>query len=219
MKPMQILRDEWTGVRQRSVGSQDAGEDFDWIWDFRTDPKQPSLVMNSPKSRYFVHARLTYDPPTEQFRLTTTSPEDEERVFSGDYSQPVEEVQLGDNKVHRVYKLQLTEVEPAEEKDQWQVVLNQQENNRYLLELSKKRGSKFQRFETIASQRRGTSFALDDSDYGERECIISGGLGTMQVSFEGKSYWVCCTGCKAAFEEEPARWIAEYEAKKKAAAE
>ena len=45
--------------------------------------------------------------------------------------------------------------------------------------------------------------------------MISGGLGTSQVSYNGKSYWVCCSGCKAAFDEEPARWVAEFEAKQK----
>jgi ribosomal protein L24E len=217
LKPMQILRDEWNAVRQKSVGSQDAGEDFSWIWDHRTNPKQPALVMTSPNGKYFHHLRLSYDPPHAQFQLELTDPEDKVRQFTGDYSEPVQEVTTADNKVHRVYKLQLTEVEPSDGKDQWQLVLNQQENNRYLLEMNRKRGESFQRFETISAQRKGTSFALSDTDYGDRTCVISGGLGTMQVSYNGKSYWVCCSGCQAAFNEEPARWIAEYEAKQKAA--
>ena len=123
---------------------------------------------------------------------------------------------MGDEKVHRVYKLQLTETEPADAKDQWQIVLNQQENNRYLLQLYRKRSGAFQQFDTVAAQRQGTSFALSDTDYGDRTCVISGGLGTISVSYNGKSYWVCCTGCKAAFDDEPARWIAEFEAKQAA---
>jgi hypothetical protein len=215
LKPMQILRDEWNAVRQRSVGTQDAGEKQIWIWDHRTNPRQPALVMTSPDGKYFTQARLTFDPPTGQFHLQTTDPQDRQRTFVGTFSEPVQEVQMGDEKVHRVFKLQLLEQQPQEEKDQWQVVLNQQENNRYLLQLYRKRGGAFQPFETIAAQRQGTSFALSDTDYGERTCIISGGLGTMAVSFQGKTYWVCCTGCRAAFEEEPARWIAEFEAKQK----
>ena len=49
---------------------------------------------------------------------------------------------------------------------------------------------------------------MSDSDYGDKTCIISQGLGTISVSYKGKSYWVCCTGCKAAFEAEPETWIA-----------
>ena len=28
------------------------------------------------------------------------------------------------------------------------------------------------------------------------------------VSYKGRDYWVCCSGCKAAFEEDPEKWIA-----------
>lgn len=68
---------------------------------------------------------------------------------------------------------------------------------------------------TVNTQREGTSFALSDTDYGEKTCIISQGLGTISVSHNGKSYWVCCTGCKAAFEDEPEKWIAKWEAMNK----
>lgn len=215
LKPMQILRDQWNALRQKGVASQGAAEEQVWIWDFRTNPRQPALVMSSPNGQYFRQARLTYDPSKQEFSLQVTDAEDRERNFIGDYSEPVQEIEMGDKKVHRVYKLQLTEIEP--EKDAWRIVLNQQDNNRYLLELYRQRGGSFQRFDTVSAQREGTSFALSDTDYGERTCIISGGLGTMQVSYQGKSYWVCCTGCQAAFNDDPARWIAEYEAKKKSA--
>ncbi len=213
MKPMQILRDSWNAIRQKDVGGQDAGETQEWIWDFRTDRAQPALVMNSPNGKYFQNLRLTYDPSEERFELTMTDSKGKERFFAGTYSVPVQEIEGADRKIHRVYKLQLDEINPASKREHWQIVINQQENNRYLLELSRKRGNRFLRFETISAQRNGTSFALSDSDYGEKTCIISGGLGTIAVSYQGKTYWVCCSGCKAAFEEEPARWITEFEAK------
>jgi YHS domain-containing protein len=50
---------------------------------------------------------------------------------------------------------------------------------------------------------------LSDTDYGEKTCIISQGLGTISVSHNGKTYWVCCTGCKAAFDADPEKWIAK----------
>ena len=43
------------------------------------------------------------------------------------------------------------------------------------------------------------------------ECIVSGGLGTMAVSHKGKTYYVCCSGCRDAFNEEPEKYIKEYE--------
>jgi YHS domain-containing protein len=31
------------------------------------------------------------------------------------------------------------------------------------------------------------------------------------VSHKGKTFWVCCSGCKAAFDAEPEVWIARAE--------
>ena len=47
------------------------------------------------------------------------------------------------------------------------------------------------------------------------ECCVTGGLGTSQVTYMGQTYWVCCTGCRDAFNENPAKVIADYMKKKK----
>jgi YHS domain-containing protein len=39
----------------------------------------------------------------------------------------------------------------------------------------------------------------------------------MQVSYMGTTYYVCCSGCRDAFNENPAKVIAEYQKKKKGA--
>jgi hypothetical protein len=215
MMPLQIMLGAWHGTTQTKVGDFNQLDAPAWVWDFQTDRNHPAMVMNSEESAYFRTARLTWLAESKQFQLKTTDAEGKRRTFQGTFSQAPETVQGDDNKPQQTYKLMLTEVDAADPKDQWQVVFNQQRNDRYLMELYKKRGTNFDRFETVGTQREGTSFALSDDDYGDRKCVISGGLGTMQVSYQGKSYWVCCTGCKAAFEEDPATWIAEFEAKQK----
>lgn len=213
MMPLQVMLGQWRGTTQKEVGDFKALDEPQWVWDFQSDRSQPAMVMESDASPYFREIRLTYLTEEDRFRMTTVDPRGETRAFEGDFTSPVEEFQGDDRKLHRRYKLTLTELDPQNPRDQWQVVFNQQENHRYLIELAKKRGAQFRRFDTVANQREGTSFAANDEDYGEKKCIISGGLGTMQVSYQGKSYWVCCTGCKAAFEEDPESWIAELEEK------
>ena len=41
------------------------------------------------------------------------------------------------------------------------------------------------------------AFAVGDS---YPACLVTGGRGTIEVKHEGKSYWVCCSGCKELFE-------------------
>ncbi len=40
-------------------------------------------------------------------------------------------------------------------------------------------------------------------------CIVTEGRGTIPVTYGGKTYYVCCSGCKDLFEEEPEAILAE----------
>ncbi|MFG0334258.1 MAG: hypothetical protein ACF8TS_12910 [Maioricimonas sp. JB049] len=215
MMPLQVMLGDWRGITQREAGDFKGLGDLNWVWDFQTDRNQPALVMASDGGPYFRQMRLTYLTDRDVFQLTGVDGDDVSRTFEGTFSEPVEEFQGDDRRLHRRYRLEFTETEPADPKNAWKIVFDQQDNNRYLLEMHRRRGSRFRRFDPVGTQRKGTSFALNVEDYGDKECIISGGLGTIQVSYEGKTYWVCCTGCKAAFEEDPATWIAEFQAKQK----
>lgn len=218
LKPLQVILGKWRGTTRREYERFKAVDHHEWVWDLKSDPDQPALVMESDKSPYFRSASLTWDAKDKQFRLTGITPEKETQVYTGDFTEPVREVEGDDNKLQRVFVLTLTETEESakDRKERWQIQIAQQNNNRYLLQVDRRRGrAAFRRYDTVSTQREGTSFAISDSDYGEKECLISQGLGTIAVSYKGRTYWVCCSGCKAAFEEEPETWIARAAARKK----
>jgi|GEM_PF-246021 len=215
MKPVQILLGNWHGTTQKEVGDFKGLDHSAWVWDLKTNRQQPAMVMASDANPYFRTARLTYLTDEKVFQFEGTDPDGKVRTLTGNFTVAPEQFDGEDRTPQIRYKLELTQIEPQDARDQMRIVLNQQDNHRYFMEIQKKRGSRFLRVDTVAIQREGTSFAKSDSGYGERECIISGGLGTIQLNYKGKSYWVCCTGCKAAFEEDPDTWIAEYEKKSK----
>lgn len=66
----------------------------------------------------------------------------------------------------------------------------------------------------VGFQRQGTRLASGD---GGPECVVTGGKGTIAVEHQGKTYYVCCTGCRDAFLDDPAGIIAAWEMKRKAA--
>ena len=74
-------------------------------------------------------------------------------------------------------------------------------------EKSTKKAS-YRRMSEIGMTRAGSRLASGST--GERQCIVTGGLGTMKVSFEGKTYYVCCEGCKQAFDADPKGTIEAY---------
>jgi len=83
------------------------------------------------------------------------------------------------------------------------------DNDQYLVEIKRRATATAtpQSLDTVRQQRIGTSFAVAQSDNPGPKCIVSGGLGTMSVSFDGKNYPVCCSGCAAAFNDDPQRWL------------
>jgi hypothetical protein len=64
----------------------------------------------------------------------------------------------------------------------------------------------------VAASKEGESLGAADK---KNECVVTGGLGTIPVTYMGKSYYVCCTGCRDAFNENPAKILKEWEEKKK----
>lgn len=66
----------------------------------------------------------------------------------------------------------------------------------------------------VGYTREGVTFGVEAGGK-KPECVVTGGLGTMQVSYMGQTYYVCCTGCRDAFNAEPAKIVAEYLKKKK----
>ena len=216
LKPMQIMLGRWRGTTNQKFKGFSAVEELEWIWDFRTDRAQPALTVKSDKSPYIREGRLTFLPQDQVYQFTVKNPDGVEHVLKGKFERDPDEFTGDDNKPQRTYKLVLSEAEP-QGGEAWKVTLDQQENNRYLVQLSRKRGSgQFQLADTVGTQRLGTSFAASDEDYGEKKCIISGGLGTSTVSYNGKTYWVCCSGCQAAFNDDPKRWLAKMEEADKA---
>lgn len=67
---------------------------------------------------------------------------------------------------------------------------------------------------TVTATREGESLAGSKKS-NQPECVVSGGLGTIAVSYKGMTYYVCCTGCRDAFNEDPEKYIKEFETKKK----
>lgn len=212
LKPIQVILGKWQGILRNASKN----EIHDWVWDLKTDPVFPALVVTIPDGEFFASARMTYDPRTDKYLMTTVDLDEVERSFEGVFLKEPTDVPSEDGKgVERTFELEFTEVSDGSRGTRFQYVFKQQHNNRYLVDVKRARGkAAFRLVDVIGTQREGVSFAKADDDYGDRTCVISGGLGTSTVTYKGKSYYVCCSGCKAAFEEEPERWIARFEAQK-----
>jgi hypothetical protein len=212
LQPFQILLGKWRFVTKKKFGEfPKTGDDLEWIWDFQSDRKLPSLTATSDSHPYLKQAWLTFLPDENQFQITLVDRAANRRILCGTWTDGGEpRVEYDGKTQQRAYKLLLTQTMPTEG-EQWQIVFSQLDNNQFLVDFKKRApaSTSFGSLDTVRQQRVGTSFAVADSDNPGPKCIISGGLGSMSVSYKGKSYPVCCSGCAAAFNDDPERWLAK----------
>lgn len=218
LQPFQVLLGQWHWVTRKAFGDfSKTDDDLLWIWDFQTDASRPAIKGTSESNPYFQKIWLTWLADDEKFQVTGKTPEGGTRILQGTWTAKGEPREESDGKrSQRSYEMQLTQVSP-DTGDQWRMTLRQVDNNQYQMDLMRRpaSGKQFGPLDSVRQQRLGTSFAVADSDNPGPKCIISGGLGTMSVQYKGKSYPVCCSGCAAAFNDDPERWLAKLAEKEK----
>lgn len=183
----------WRGIGQPQRGSARGAwqETADWAWSF--DKKVPALVYAIKDGKQLTKARLTYDPEAKQYRMIAHYADKSERRFSGKL----------DNK-----KLQLIS-EPDNEGVRHRVTITRLNPKRTLVLLERSIApNEYFRIAEVGYTRAGTRLAVDGVN--GPECVVTGGRGTMQVTYMGKTYYVCCTGCRQAFEDDPEEIIADF---------
>jgi YHS domain-containing protein len=70
----------------------------------------------------------------------------------------------------------------------------------------------FTRLGEVGYTREGVAFAAGES---YPLCIVTEGRGTIPISYKGKTYYVCCSGCRDLFNENPEAVLAEAAARAK----
>ena len=172
-------------------------EKIAWQWKFKKD--DVFLQADIGKGKYFTAAELRYLPDGDRYQLTAHTPAQQKLVFEG-----------------KLDRKRLTlERKDAQSEEQQRLVVRLLHSNRYLVtyEVKPKDAKLFRTVYRLGATKEGVPFASEDDG---PECVVSGGLGTIRVTYKGETYYVCCSGCRAAFKEEPEKYIKEYQARQKA---
>ncbi len=174
-------------------------EGMTWEWQFKGADAWLALAFD--KGKHFGRGELRYLPDKGLYQLTLVTTAKQTLKFTGplkDRTLTLERVDEGKGETQRL-------------------VFQLLHSNRfvYRYEVKGKDRALFSRQYQVGATKEGEPFA--GSGDAQPECIVSGGLGTMKVSYQGKDYYVCCGGCRTAFKEEPEKYIKEYEAKRKKA--
>lgn len=201
LTPLQDLVGDWKGVgRPKRGSSKDSwSESVTWSWVF--DDKGAALAFSSKDGKYLREGILRPVPDEEgEFTLETKDADGESASWRGELDDD------GSLSLRRKGKAKATQ--PAR-----MSLKTVADGDRLILLLeSQLGGTVFSRLGEIGFTREGGGFAKGAAG---PICIVTGGKGTMPVTYKGKTYYVCCSGCKDLFDEDPEGCIRDAEKAKK----
>lgn len=201
LTPLQDFVGDWKGVGQRQRGKSEGGwiENSSWAWKF--DGQAATITFTSADARYLASGQLTPGKKPGEYVLQIATPDGKTK---GTYRGKLDDGKLivsGDEPV-----------EGLPERITWRLLAG---GKRLVALYETRLGSsdRFARMAEVGYTRVGSGFGQGSQG---PECVVTGGFGTIEVRYDGKTYYVCCTGCKDYFDENPKEVIEEYLARKAA---
>lgn len=171
-------------------------EQHDWAWAFEKG-RPVGLSLTLEGNRFLRRGRLGFDPARKVYRLEGEDAQGNPVVYQGPIDAAGRVLVLG-------------RVGTVEGGGQERLTLRLNSNQiRYvlLLEAKPKRAPQYSKVIDINLGKEGEAFAAGGSATDLPKCVLTGGAAGMTVSYNGRSYPVCCTGCRDEFLADPERYV------------
>lgn len=200
LKPLHDLIGEWKGTGMPQVGTREERDKGVWIeslvWQWKFKGADAWLRADVTRGKYFTRLEIRPGKDKDQYELKAWTVDAKEQTFKGKLEG------------------QRLLFDRDEEGLTHRLAFSLLHSNRHLYryETRKVDTVTFTTRYQVGATRQGVPFAIVDKG---PECIVSGGLGTSRVMYKGKAYYVCCSGCRDAFNEDPEKYIKEFEKTKK----
>ncbi len=189
---------QWKGDGETKTGKAEFWkETMDWGWKFNKD-EVSGLKITFKESKNFTDGELKFLPDKKKYELTITGADSKKQVYEGEIKRKMLVLTRTDATTMDKYTLAMSTTN---------------EGALFNLEGTVQTGGRGvdKKLFVVRGKKEGASITGGKKN----ECVVSGGVGTQQVSFNGKTYYVCCSGCAEAFKENPKKFVDEFEKKKK----
>jgi YHS domain-containing protein len=169
-------------------------EDVRWGWKFKDGEAWLTVTFADGKGKYYKSGELRYDVAKKKYILTLTPAEKDaaEQVFEGELARGAIRVERKDAKTNDVYRITMNTLA---------------EGIRFAFKIEKQDGGKgiFANVYALNGNKDGES--LGGTGAKKPECIVSGGSANIPVQYNGKTYYVCCSGCRDEFNANPKKYV------------
>lgn len=165
-----------------------------WAWKFAKGiPIGMTIEWKGDKT--LTRALLTYAADARQYRLEGTGPAGESLTFTGAFDKAGKALVLDRVGGSGGGKERIT-IRPNSNLIRYVMDFDHQEPG----------APQYKRVVEVGLTKEGESFAAGGSSADLPRCILTGGAATMTVSYQGKSYPICCSGCRDEFNENPEKY-------------
>jgi hypothetical protein len=199
LKPFNELIGAWRalGTLEGTRAEKEKGlwrEEIRWEWQFKGSDAWLTVAFD--KGKYFAEGTLRYLADKDHFQLTLQTIDKQTVTFTGPLKDHLLALERQDDKTKETQRL----------------VISLLHDNRYLYhyEVKPEGRTQFAKKYLVGATKEGVPFALSSGQFGPF-CVVSGGPPTSPMTYKGKTYYVCCGGCREAFKAEPEKFIKEYE--------
>jgi hypothetical protein len=173
MKPIQFLVGEWKATW--TPEGKDAKEGWEELqaWEYKIEKDDYALQFTVKDGKRFKDGVLGYDLKKKVYRLDVTRADDKKAKFEG-----------------KLEGKDLILDEVADEKAAHErVTFNFLRDNRFIGDMQRREAGAKSWNQTAAIQftKQGVPFVRSEAP----KCIVTGGSGTIEVAYQGKTYYVC----------------------------
>ena len=166
-----------------------------WAWKFQKGvPVGMALELKGDKA--ITQGALSYDEVTAKYRLEGKDAADKPVAYVGAMDKTGKALVLERVGANAEGKERIT-IRPNANKIRYQLMIDRQEAG----------APQYKNAIEVGLTKEGESFAAGGSASDLPKCVVTGGSSTMSITFDGKSYPICCSGCRDEFNDNPTKYV------------
>src|ERR1700686_767145 len=155
-------------------------EKSNWSWRFKG--KDRWMTFELENSKIYKGGEVRFDKDKGKFQIPLIDKKGEKAVYDGEIKKNVLTVERLNPDTSDTEQIKM-QIAGGGDRLNYSMWIKPDGRTMYTKKLD------------VGYTREGVTFGIEAGGK-KPECVVTGGLGTMTVSYMGQTYYVCCTGCR-----------------------